>query len=259
MEYALITGASKGIGKGIAYELAKRNYNLLLVSRTESDLENLAAELIRYYKVKVHFLALDLTLNESPAKLLQWTKDSGFNVSILVNNAGYGLWGTFEELTIEAQVNMMQINVVNLVKLTHLILPILRQQKQAYILNVASTASYQAVPNLNVYSACKAFVLQFSRALKYELRNSNVSVTCLSPGATATDFMSRAGMNTKEMQKRANKFNMSSEEVAAFAVRNMFGKKTEVIPGLINKVSVALTYYVPKWLTEKIAAGLYKK
>jgi short-subunit dehydrogenase len=124
---------------------------------------------------------------------------------------------------------------------------------------VASTASYQAVPRLNVYSASKAFVVQFSRALKYELKESNVSVTCISPGSTATNFMDRAGMKTEEMKKRADKFNMKVEDVATFAVEGMLNKKTEIIPGFINKVSVAFTYFVPKWITEKIAAGLYKK
>jgi short-subunit dehydrogenase len=259
MTYALVTGASKGIGKAIAYELAKKGYNLLLVSRTASDLENLSAELIRYFNIKASFLAVDLTKEDSAAKISQWINENNFPLSILVNNAGYGLWGGFDELTLEEQVNMLQINTVSILKITYLVLPLLKKQSQSFILNVASTAAYQAVPRLNVYSASKAFVLQFSRALKYELKDSNVSVTCLSPGATATDFMDRAGMKTKEMQKRAAKFNMNSENVAAFAVRGMFNKKAEIIPGFVNKVSVALTYYVPKLLTEKIAAGLYKK
>jgi uncharacterized protein len=259
MAYALVTGASKGIGKAIAYELAKRKFNLVLVSRTVSELENLTAELIRYHNVKVHFIPLDLTLTDSPQRIADWIKVNNIPLNVLVNNAGYGLWGSFDELTLEDQLNMMQINTVNMVKLTYLLLPVLKEQSQSYVLNIASTAAYQAVPRLNVYSASKAFVVQFSRALKHELNVTSVSVTCLSPGATATNFMDRAGMTTKEMQARAAKFNMSSEEVAAFAIKGMLKKKTEIIPGFINKVSVALTYYVPKWLAEKIAAGLYKK
>jgi short-subunit dehydrogenase len=259
MEYAVITGATKGIGKAIAYELAKRKYNLLLVSRTVGDLELLAAELTRYYGVKVHYLSLDLTQINSPDKIAEWIKENNTPVNVLVNNAGYGLWGGFDELTLDEQINMLQINTVNLVKLTYLLLPVLKEQKQSYILNVASTAAYQAVARLNVYSASKSFVVNFSRALKHEMKNTSVSVTCLSPGATATGFMDRAGMTTKEMQQRAAKFNMTSEEVAKFAIDGMLKKKTEIIPGILNKVSVALTYYVPKWLTEKIAAGLYKK
>jgi uncharacterized protein len=259
MQYALVTGASKGIGRAIAYELAKRKFNIILVSRTISELENLTAELIRYFNVKVHYLALDLTQNDSPQKIADWIKENNIPLNVLVNNAGYGLWGGFEELTLEEQLNMMQINTISMVKLSYLLLPILKQQQEAYILNVASTAAYQAVPRLNIYSASKAFVLQFSRALKYELKDSSVSVTCLSPGATATSFMDRAGMVTQEMQKRAAKFNMTSDEVAAFGINGMLKKKTEIIPGFINKVSVALTYYVPKWITEKIAAGLYEK
>src|SRR3569832_503779 len=117
----------------------------------------------------------------------------------------------------------------------------MKQQPQSYILNVASTAAYQAVPRLNVYSASKTFVVQFSRALKHELKDTTVGVTCLSPGATATNFMDRAGMKTEEMQNRAAKFNMSSEKVASFAMDGMFKKKAEIIPGWVNKISVALT------------------
>jgi short-subunit dehydrogenase len=259
MDYALVTGASKGIGKAIAYELAKRKFNLVIVSRTAADLELLAAELTRYYQVKVHYLSLDLTQADSPQKIASWIKENNISLNVLVNNAGYGLWGSFDELTLEEQLNMLQINTVNLVKLTYLLLPVLKEQKQSYILNVASTAAYQAVARLNIYSASKTFVLQFSRGLKLELKNTPVSVTCLSPGATATSFMDRAGMRTREMQKRADKFNMTSEEVAKAAIEGMLKKEAEIIPGWINKISVALTYYVPKWLTEKIAAGLYKK
>jgi uncharacterized protein len=258
MSYAVVTGASKGIGKAISYELAKRNYNLILVSRTASDLELLAAELTHYFKVKVLFIPLDLTKEDAPAKIASFIKANNLPINALVNNAGYGLWGGFDELALEEQVNMLQINTVNLVKLTYLLLPKLKQQ-QSYILNVASTAAYQAIPRLNIYSASKSFVLSFSRALKHELKETPVSVTCLSPGATATSFMDRAGMTTKEMQQRADKFNMTAEDVAKFAIDGMLRKKTEIIPGLVNKISVALTYYVPKWLTEKIAAGLYKK
>jgi uncharacterized protein len=259
MSYALITGASKGIGKAFAYELAKRKFNLILVSRTESELENLSAELIRYYSIKVHFIPLDLTKDDSPQKIYGWVKENNISLNVLINNAGYGLWGGFDELTLKDQLNMIQINIVNVVKLTYLLLPLLKEKEQSYILNVASTAAYQSVPRLNIYSASKSFVLHFSRALKLELKDSRVSVTCLSPGATATNFMDRAGMLTKAMQKRAAQFNMSSEKVAAFGINGMLKKKAEIIPGFINKVSVALTYYIPKWITEKIAAQLYEK
>jgi short-subunit dehydrogenase len=259
MAFALITGASKGIGRAVAYELAKRNFNLVLIARSEPELKTLCSEIKNDYKVEATYFPLDLTLPDAAEQILKWIEEKNIPLNVLINNAGYGLWGGFDELTLEEQLNMMQINMICIVKLSYLLLPLLKKQSQSYILNVASTASYQAVPRLNVYSASKAFVVQFSRALKYELKESNVSVTCISPGSTATNFMDRAGMKTEEMKKRADKFNMKVEDVATFAVEGMLNKKTEIIPGFINKVSVAFTYFVPKWITEKIAAGLYKK
>ncbi len=142
--------------------------------------------------------------------------------------------------------------------LTHLLLPALRQQPHAYILNVASTAAYQAVPTLTVYAASKAFLLSFSRGLRYELRDTTVSVTCLSPGATTTDFADRAGMNAA-LQATANKVSMTPAQVAQAGVVALLAGEAEVIPGALNKVSAALTALVPKKLTEKIAAGIYEK
>jgi short-subunit dehydrogenase len=110
-----------------------------------------------------------------------------------------------------------------------------------------------------VYAATKAFVVLFSRGLRMELAHTSVSVTCLSPGATDTNFMNAAGMNTPEIVKRAAKFNMSPKTVAKFAIDGMFKEKAEIIPGWLNKISVALTYFVPKALTEKIAGNLYKQ
>lgn len=258
MSYALITGASKGIGKAIAEELAKRKFNLILVARSEELLHEVANQLKLAYSIEVVYVVKDLSRTTAPDELAQWILEKKLPVSVLINNAGYGLWGRFDELALNDQLDMLHINVECMVKLTHLLLPNLKKQKVSYILNVASTAAYQAVPTLSVYAACKAFVLAFSRGLKYELKDSNVSVTCLSPGPTSTNFMNHAGMHTEKMIKQAEKFNMEPQEVAKFAVDKMFRKKNEVIPGFINRISVKMTYFVPKVLTEKIAAGLYK-
>ena len=177
---------------------------------------------------------------------------------MLVNNAGYGLWGRFEELALEQQQNMLRLNMHLPVELTHALLPVLRRQPQAYILNVASTAAYQAVPTLTLYAASKAFLLSFSRGLRYELRETSVSVTCLSPGATTTDFADRAGMNA-DLQATANKVSMTPEQVAQAGITALLAGEAELIPGALNKVSAALTSFVPKSLTERIAAGIYEK
>ncbi|TGE21414.1 SDR family oxidoreductase [Hymenobacter aquaticus] len=258
MSYALITGASRGIGRALATELARRGYNLLLTARSADQLAQLAAELGPRHGVQIHFLPLDLAEVGAATRLADWARAQTAELAVLVNNAGYGLWGRFADLPLAAQQNMLQLNMLLPVELTHQLLPLLRQQPKAYILNVASTAAYQAVPTLTLYAASKAFLLTFSRGLRYELRDSSVSVTCLSPGATTTDFADRAGMSAG-LQEVAAKLSMTPEQVAHAGVVALLSGQAEVIPGALNKVSATLTGFVPKSITEKIAANIYEK
>ena len=258
MPTALITGASRGIGRAFATELARRGYNLLLVARSADQLAQVAAELSQQYNINAYFLPCDLATAGAAEQVANWVDAQTQELSVLINNAGYGLWGRFEELTLLEQQNMLQLNMHLPVALTHQLLPVLHRQPKAYILNVASTAAYQAVPTLTLYAASKAFLLSFSRGLRYELRESGVSVTCLSPGATTTDFADRAGMSAG-LQETANKVSMTAEAVAEAAVRGLLAGEAEIIPGVLNKVSAGLTSVVPKGLVEKIAAGIYEK
>jgi short-subunit dehydrogenase len=138
------------------------------------------------------------------------------------------------------------------------LLPLLQKQSRSYILNVASTTAYQAIPYLTVYAASKAFVVSFSRGLSGELKNTGVSVTCLSPGATDTNFMLVAGMNTTKLLNSANKVSMTPDEVAAQAIKALFNNQLEFIPGLINKVTAFANNILPKKMVERIAANIYK-
>lgn len=255
--YALITGASNGIGKSIAHSLARRQYPLLLVARSEQALQLLARSLTDTYHVPVAYLALDLTLPDAADRLLQWIADHQYPVSILVNNAGYGTWGTFDQLGLDLQLNMLQLNMQVVVALSHRLLPLLRQQPRAYLLNVGSTAAYQAVPEVSLYAASKAFVVSFTRGLRYELRGSNVSVSCLSPGPVDTGFIDRAGMGA--LKELTAKYSMTPDRVAEIAVKGMFRSKAEIIPGWLNRLTVFSNRLLPKALIEHIAAGLYKK
>jgi len=257
MEYALITGASKGIGRAIARELASRGYHLLLVARSEDLLQQLAVELGSRNKIVVDYLALDLSSNEAPQNVCDWCRAKGYTVTILVNNAGYGLSGPFEKYSLSEHLNMMQLNMSTLVGITRLFLPNLHQRPKAYILNVASSAAYQAVPNLTLYAATKAFVLAFSRGLHQELHKTNISVTCVSPGATDTDFPNRAQLGEKGM-KAAAKLNMTPETVATLAVKGMFAGKPEVITGFINKLGAAMAWLLPKTMVERTAMKIYE-
>ena len=254
--YALVTGASKGIGKSIVYELAKQGYPLLLVARGEAELKALSDDLQVTYGINAPILAIDLSLTGASLTVANWVKMNNYPVGILVNNAGYGVWGNFSESSLTDQLGMMQLNMNVIVELSHLLVPILSQEKEAYILNISSTAAYQAVPTLAVYSATKAFVLSFTRALRFELGKSSISVTCFSPGPVDTGFAARAGLNP--FNKMAEKFNMQPGEVAKIAVKAMFSKKSEVIPGFTNVISVYANRLLPKGFIEKTAAGIYK-
>jgi short-subunit dehydrogenase len=256
--YALVTGASRGIGRAISLQLARRGYDLLLVARSEDQLTALAREIGQQHKRQAKVLALDLAAPGAAETVAAWATQQTDQLAVLVNNAGYGLWGRFEQLSLAEQQNMLQLNMHLPVALTHALLPALHRAPKAYILNVASTAAYQAVPSLSLYAASKAFLLSFSRGLRYELKISNISVTCLSPGATTTSFADRAGMGA-ELQATANKVSMTPEAVAAAAVAGLLAGEAEIIPGVLNKVSAGLTSVVPKGIVEKIAAGIYEK
>ncbi len=257
MTFALITGASGGIGLDIAHELAQRKINLLLVARSEENLSKAKKNISEKYGVSVEYLSTDLSSSEGVTAVTNWISKNNFQINILVNNAGYGLWGSVEKTPWDQLNNMMRLNMISVVELCQSLLPELKKHKQSYIMNIASTASYQAVPTLATYAATKSFVLLFTRGLRKELNKTNVSVTCVSPGATATSFVDRAGMNDF-LKKRAEKFSMKSDEVARTAVRGMFNKKAEVIPGFMNWFSVQMTYLLPKGIPETIAEGLYK-
>jgi len=256
MSFALITGASKGIGKAIAEILAARGYDLLLVARSGDLLEQVSREIHASTQRTCHWLALDLAENQAAESLFDWCHENHYPVSILVNNAGYGLSGPFEKYSAREHAEMLQVNIITLTKLTRLFLPVLLQQPAGYILNIASSASYQAVPYLSAYAGSKSYVLNFSRGIHQELRNTNVSVTCISPGPTDTNFVNRANIGSKG-KKAAERFNMSPQTVARIAVDSLFRKRPEVITGFSNKLSAFFAWLLPKTLVEGVAKKLY--
>lgn len=257
MSFALITGASKGIGKAIAIQLASRKKDLLLVARSEAQLQILCVELQNRFGVTAHYLALDLSSKGASTDVYDWCRQNSYSVDVLVNNAGYGLSGAFDKYSLEEHLNMMQLNMIVVIELTYHFLPELKKQSKACILNIASSAAYQAVPYMSLYAASKAFVLQFSRGLHLELKNTSVSVTCVSPGATDTAFVDRAQIGAKGLDL-AKKFNMQPDEVAKIAVEAMYKGKTEVIVGLLNKLGAALAWLLPKKTVEKASAKIYQ-
>ncbi|HEX5554572.1 MAG TPA: SDR family oxidoreductase [Chitinophagaceae bacterium] len=257
MSYALVTGASKGIGKAIARCLAGRGYGLLLVARSEELLRENAEKWKNEYSVDVRYLSMDLSAPDSPQRVFEWVNESGVPLNILINNAGYGLWGNFHTLSLERQMNMLQINITTLVNLTHKMIPLLQKNTPAYILNVGSMAGLQAMPSVNAYSASKAFVNSFSRGLYHELKPSGIQVTVLVPGSVDTNFVEVSGM--QHMEEKARRASMSAEQVAGIAVKALFNKKIAVIPGGSNRLMAFGIKHLPKFWVEKMAASLYRK
>jgi short-subunit dehydrogenase len=257
MSYALITGASKGIGKAIAFELAKHNYDILITARSSELLSGVAAEIRNRYPVDVNFLSLDLSGLDASQQLLDWCVENKYPVSVLVNNAGYGLSGHFESYTVQETTNLLQLNIVAPTQLCSHFIPLLKEQEQSYILNICSSSAYQAIPLLAVYAASKTYILRFTRALKHELADTNVSVTCLSPGPTDTDWAVRAKVSDRIL-KMADRLNMTPQQVASIAVHAMFKKRTEVITGFKNKMGAFLAWLLPDSLVEKTTGSFYK-
>ena len=257
MAYALITGASKGIGLAIAEELARRKFDVLLVARSESRLEQETGRLSAAYGVKADCFVADLSEADSARQVYDWCADREYAVQMLVNNAGYGLSGPFESQPLSQHVDMLAVNNGTLVQLCHLFLPQLRQQPKAYILNIGSSAAYQAVPGLSLYAASKAFVLQFSRGLRQELKCTSVSVTCVCPGATDTGFIERAQIGEKG-RKAAERVNMTPADVARQSIDAMLAGRSEVVTGMVNKVGKLMAWLLPKGIVEQVAGSVYE-
>ena len=257
MSFALITGASKGIGKAIALELAKKGKNILLIARDEQLLEKTSLQLQKDFNISAPYLSIDLSTDEAPIQILKWCEGNGYVVDTIVNNAGYGLSGPFETRSLEEHLNMMHVNMNTIVKMIWLFLPGLKKQPRAYILNIASTAGYQSTPFMSLYSATKAFVINFSRGLRHELKGSNVSLTCVSPGVTDTGFNARAEIGQKALNL-AKKFQVPPESVAKIAVEAMYNGKTEVITGFVNKLGAFMVWLLPKKMIENTTKKIYQ-
>lgn len=235
--YTLITGASGGIGKEIAELFAKKGNNLLLISRRKSVLDAISSNFENLYHVKVLTIPCDLSLKETPKIIYEWCKEKNIIIDTIINNAGMGLFGQFHSLDMEEQLSMIELNINCLVKLNYYFIPDLLKLSKGYILNVASIAALYPLPYYSVYGATKAFVLSFTEALRHELSNSNIIVSCLCPGDTDTNFFKNAGNMSKKKPM------MSSKYVADAAVSSLLMDKPVIYPGttkLITKIPRAI-------------------
>lgn len=234
---AIITGASSGIGKALAFEFARNNFDLFLTARNESELNKIAAECREKFDVETEIFSADLSSLDSIENLVSVIANKKFDV--LVNNAGFGVKGDFAETEIDEELKMLNVQLAAMLKLTKAILPKMLEARAGKILNVASVYSFAPVPKQSVYSACKSFILNFSSALQNEVKDSNISVTVLCPGATQTEFRTRTGITDQK------KSGMPAQAVAEIAFRETMRGKHIVVPGWQNKFFVFLARLFP--------------
>jgi short-subunit dehydrogenase len=248
MNTTLITGASSGIGAAFARKLATRGRNVLLVARSEDKLITLCNELGRMSDIRAQYLVLDLATPGAPAQLVEETQRRGMEIDTLINNAGFGSMGYFDQLDLSRELQILDLNIRTVVELTHRFLLPMRKKRQGTIINVASTAGFQPVPFMATYAASKAFVLSFSEALWEENRKHGVHVMALCPGVTETNFFEASNMDRPPMRAA-----QTPEEVVDAALRGMARKKGFVISGWANLFMIESERVVPRSLVTRVA------
>ncbi|HVP62065.1 MAG TPA: SDR family oxidoreductase [Myxococcaceae bacterium] len=250
MSTVLVTGASGGIGAALAREYARHRHALVLVARSRGTLESIAEELRAAHSVDVRTFVLDLATPGAADRLVAELDAVGIQVDVLVNNAGFALYGAFAETDWAKESEMLQLNVVTLTALTKRLLPGMLARRRGRILNLASTAGFLPGPLMAVYYATKAYVLSFSEALAEELRGSGVTVTALCPGPTRTGFQARAGMEASRLV--SGKRLPDAAEVAREGYEGAERGATVVIPGLQNRLQVGLIRFLPRSMVSRI-------
>lgn len=254
--FALVTGASQGLGREIAIELANQNRNVLLVALPGEGLEEFCKGLSDKYNIDAKYFETDLTESDAVFELASWAL-SNFHIDVLINNAGVGGSVSFETASLAYIENIIMLNVRALSLLTRLILPELKKHEKAWILNVASMASFSPIAYKTVYPASKAFVYSFSRGLYEELKDTGVFVSVLHPGPIETNpevskrikdngFFGRLGLITPE-------------KLARIAITQLFKRDSLIIPGLMNKINWLLIKTVPIWIRLPLVSGVVKK
>lgn len=246
MTTALITGASSGIGKAFAEELAQRKNDLVLVARSEAKLNHIARQLQEDFAIKAEVIVQDLTLPQAGKTVLDRVKERGLVIDLLINNAGFGDYGAFVDRSVSKQLEMIQLNITALVELTGLFLPEMKQRGRGSIINISSIAGFQPLPYMSIYAATKAFVLNFTEALWAENKDSGVNILALCPGPTESRFFKEAefpesfgGANTNSLTP--------AEDVVKEALKALeTNQSTVVTGGISNKLLVNIPRFVPR-------------
>lgn len=253
--WALVTGASSGMGADFARLLAGRGYNLVVTARRGAELDNLKAEITaKMTGIEVRTVEGNLAEKAFRVSLLEAT--SKFDIEVLINNAGVGLYGTFDGTDPGREEAMMDLNMDALVHLTRAFSARMRARGEGYILETASTAAFQPCPVYASYGATKAFVLEYGIAARVELSESGVSVTILCPGVTATSFFKAADQNKLSAFQRMSM--MKSDRVVRLALKALFARRAICMPGFINRANAFMTRFFPRTVSARIAEVLMR-
>ncbi len=254
----LITGASSGLGLEFAHILAKldRWDTIVLVARREDRLQKIADKLaIIHTNKKFLIKKTDLTIPMERTKLFTFLENEGIVVDCLINNAGYGSYGFFQDTEIDNQLKMIELNCSALVDTTHKVLEGMIERKSGLILNVSSMASFQGLPYLATYSATKAFVTSFSLAIASELKGNGITVQALCPGPVPTEFLHVSGFPEKISVLPS----ISAKAVCELAVKRLMAGKRMTIPGILNNILAQLPRLLPRTLAPDLALSILKK
>jgi short-subunit dehydrogenase len=252
-KWALITGASAGIGTALARELAAGGTNLVLTARRRDRLVGLAAELSAKHNIRTLVCVADLAQPLGPQQIFSFTEEKNIAVDLLVNNAGFGAYGEFHKVALDRLIEMTQVNVTAVVHTTRLFLPGMIARGQGDILIVASTAAFQAVPYISTYAATKTFDLLFAEGLAEEVRQYGIRVCALCPGSTATEFFQVAGQRNHTRRSPE-----TPEKVARVGLAALAAGKSSVISGFANWLGAETVRLVPRRLVARIAAGIFR-
>jgi short-subunit dehydrogenase len=254
--FAVITGASSGLGIDFAREAAADGYDLVLIARSTEPMASLAAELQSRHATQTHVIGMDLAVPGAGANAADAIAKLGVEIDVLVNNAGFGYNGAFAQSDPNETSRMMQLNIVTLTDLTRALLPGMLARKRGRVMLLASTAAFQPGPMMAVYCATKAYVLSFGEALAYELRETGVTVTTVCPGATVTNFQQAASIDASSALMTGA---MASAAVAKAGYAAMKRGRRAIVTGVPNRIGAAMGRILPRDLVLPIAAKLLAK
>lgn len=259
MKTALITGASYGIGATFARELAARQTNLILVARSEDKLQELATELQNKYQIQAEVIVQDLTEPGAGTKVFEIVTQKELTVDLLINNAGFGDYGTFADRELQRQLDMVQLNIKVLVELTYLFLREMQERRSGSIINVSSIGGFQPIPYLSVYAASKAFILSFTEALWAENKNTGVRIQALCPGPTESNFMENARLPQSVGATSSQNF-ATSEQVVRDSLDALNKNQSTVVAGsFVNQIIVNLPRLFPRNVLVNAIEKQFKK